>query len=66
MLEVDDNIPIPESERQARLNLARSIYANEKIGKRTAAIMAIDQAGIWPYVTYESAIDYLRNNIVEK
>lgn len=66
MYEVESDIPVPINERDKRLYLAKAIYANGGIGKSTAAKMAIEQLGIWPMVELQSAIDYLRNNIIEK
>jgi hypothetical protein len=66
IIEVEDGVPMPESQRQKTLNLARTIYANNKVGKSTAAKMAISEIGFWPSVELTSAIDYLRNNIIEK
>ena len=65
--ECDSEVPVPISERQKRLDLAQSIFDNFKVGKRTAAAMAIKQLGNWRNVDDDTtAIDYLRQRIVDK
>ncbi|WP_334183205.1 hypothetical protein [Novosphingobium sp.] len=65
--EITNDWPIPISEREKRLGLAQSIYDNFKVGKRTAARMAIKQLGNWRNVDDDTtAIDYLRQRIVDK
>jgi len=75
-MDEDDWLPLPFDqrkerlkldfiERDKRLKLAQSIYDNFKVGKRTAARMAIEKLGNWRNVDDDTtAIDYLRQRIV--
>jgi len=64
MYDVDEGVPIPETKREKLLKRARQIYAEGNVGKSTAAKLAIAELGLWPMVQKQSAIDYLRNNIL--
>lgn len=66
MIEVDDNVPMPKSCQELRLELARQIYKDNDVGKSTAAKLAIKELGVWNGISPASAVDYIRQRLPDK